>query len=169
MKKVGNTRVIHLIMLALLIVVIWVAYQRVSLVLKHKAQKDEKAKPFTSHIIDEKKAAQIKHARQLAEKAELLTHLTQEERDQVIAIAQEIDALEEQYLTPSSPAIALLGPIGTANVVLKEQGLERNIVIKLNELGEILQQHFAQKHKGPFQPTNDLTAALAQIKHLLKH
>jgi hypothetical protein len=167
MKKNGNVRIMHLVMLALLLVVIWVAYQRISLILKYRAEKKEKNEPFTSHVIDEKRAALIKQARQLAEKSELLTHLNTQEREQIAAITQQITALETQYLTPTSPAIAFLGPIGTANIVLKEQTVERDIAIQLNELGAILHHHF--EHKGPFEPAHDLPAALAQVEHLLKH
>ncbi len=169
MNENGNARIINLVMLALLLVVIWIAYQRVSLILKYRAEKKEKAETFTAHVIDEKRAALIKHARQLAEKSELLTHLTAQEREQIAAITRQIADFEQQYLAPASPAIALLGPIGTANIVLKEQTLEREIAIKLNELGAILHQHFAQEHKGPFEPADNLPAALTQVEHLLKH
>jgi hypothetical protein len=169
MKKNGNVRMINLIMLALLLVVIWVAYQRINLVLKYRAEKKEKAEIFTAHVIDEKHAALIKHARQVAEKSELLSHLTAQEREQIAAITHQIADFEQQYLAPVSPAVAFLGPIGTANIVLKEQTLEREIAIKLNDLGAILHHHFALQHKGPFEPADDLPTALIQVEHLLKH
>ena len=52
-------------------------------------------------------------------------------------LQEEIISIENQYKT-NSPAIMLLGPIGSAAIVTKEEKLERKLLTTLNKLSILL-------------------------------
>ncbi len=103
-----------------------------------------------------------------------LTLLWPDEQDQqlkpkLIALeknAQEIAVAYEK----NSPALVLLGPIGSAATVLKEKDLEKKLLENLNETGAILanlvenKQHIALN----YEPARDINAALHNNKTALR-
>ena len=66
----------------------------------------------------------------------------------ICAINHEIQNIKKQ-VTKNSPALALLGPIGTASIVLKEQQLEEKLLQAINTTGNILSTFVTYKTEQP--------------------
>src|SRR5579872_4779293 len=54
-------------------------------------------------------------------------------------IKKRLTTIEEQY-KKNSPGLALLGPIGTAAIVTKEEQLAKKLLITVNDIGNLLNQ-----------------------------
>lgn len=53
------------------------------------------------------------------------------------SLDRQLDDIEQKY-TKNTPALALLGPIGTASIVLKEEQLKQKLIFTLCEIHDIL-------------------------------
>jgi hypothetical protein len=58
---------------------------------------------------------------------------------QLDKITSSLTSIEDKY-SKNSPGLLFLGPIGTTSIVLKEQELEEQLLVSLNQLSVILQQ-----------------------------
>lgn len=130
-------------------------------------QQNADRQPFTVHEVDQTVVKNIKQAQkqidklsafaQKSDNVELLT-TTQELRDTV-------DILYKQYTT-TSPALSLLGPLGSAAIVLKEQELEKRLLSTINETGKLL-HNFVQPDVQ-YESANSTESALKNNRQLLK-
>ncbi|MDZ4151688.1 hypothetical protein [Methylicorpusculum sp.] len=103
-----------------------------------------------------------------------LTLLWPDEQDQHIKpklielekTAQEIAIAYEK----NSPALVLLGPIGSVATVLKEKDLEKKLLETINETGAILANLIENKqHITPYyEPAHDIATALHNNKTTLR-
>ncbi len=90
--------------------------------------------PFTVHEVD---ADVITRIEQLEEqlnnlKMELLRlQASSPDQEELEDISDEVEDIKYQYQT-TSPALAFLGPLGTASIVLKEQKLEKRLLVQIN-------------------------------------
>lgn len=55
----------------------------------------------------------------------------------IAAVGRQLDDIERKY-SRNTPALALLGPIGTTSVVLKEQQLQQKLLLTLFDIHDIL-------------------------------
>jgi hypothetical protein len=80
-------------------------------------------------------------------------------------IKEQLATIEEKY-KKNSPSMALLGPIGSAAIVVKEAQLEQKLLDVLNELGKI----FANINNAleTFSPSETITSALDINKQILR-
>jgi hypothetical protein len=76
-----------------------------------------------------------------------------------------LSTIEEQY-KKNSPGLALLGPIGTAAIVTKEEQLMKKLLTVVNDLGNML--HQTAQHEVEFQPALTVSNALKNNKQLMK-
>ncbi len=78
---------------------------------------------FTDHLYTaQKQAHQLKELLEASPTPVQDAHIKQ-----LSDIAQKLSAIEEKY-TNNSPGLALLGPLGTTAIVLKEQDLEKKLL-----------------------------------------
>jgi hypothetical protein len=79
--------------------------------------------------------------------------------------AQDIAAAYEK----NSPALVLLGPIGSAATVLKEKDLEKKLLDTINQTGSILADLIQNKQKVTlnFEPAQDIQNGLQHNKKAL--
>src|SRR5260221_11655244 len=52
----------------------------------------------------------------------------------ITEIKNKIATIEEQY-KKNSPGLALLGPIGTTAIVMKEEQLQKKLLVAINDMG----------------------------------
>jgi len=76
-----------------------------------------------------------------------------------------LSTIEEQY-KKNSPGLALLGPIGTAAIITKEEQLMKKLLVVVNDLGNML--HQISQHEAEFQPALNVSNALKNNKQLIK-
>ena len=83
----------------------------------------------------------------------------------IVDLKTQLSTIEEQY-KKNSPSLILLGPIGTAAIVIKEEQLLKKLLIVTNNIGNILHQI---SHKEiEFQPALTVHNALQNNKHYMK-
>jgi len=88
---------------------------------------------------------------------------------------QKLDELHEQVqtirnkYTHNSPALAFLGPIGTAAIVFKEQNLEQELLNIINELGDTVHAlaHTLEKELS-YKPFETIENALHYNQNMLE-
>lgn len=80
-------------------------------------------------------------------------------------IKNKLNAIEEKYKT-NSPGVMLLGPIGSAAIIAKEEKLQKKLLTILNELNQIL--HTINNKTDNFQPIETIHTALKNNKKLLQ-
>jgi hypothetical protein len=80
-------------------------------------------------------------------------------------IKKQLIDIEEKYKT-NSPGIMLLGPLGSAAIVTKEERLKKQLLDIANELYETL--HHIHNEQEEFQPIENITLVLQNNKKLLK-
>ena len=80
-------------------------------------------------------------------------------------IKSRLAAIEELYKT-NSPGVMLLGPIGSAAIVAKEEKLQRKLLELANDLNKIV--HAINNKDDVFQPAETIDIVLANNKTLLK-
>jgi hypothetical protein len=73
--------------------------------------------------------------------------------------------IEEKYKT-NSPGVMLLGPIGSAAIVTKEEKLQQQLLELVNDINKIL--HMIINKVDDFQPEKSIDIALNSNKSLLK-
>ncbi|HEX4069354.1 MAG TPA: hypothetical protein VHX42_04620 [Candidatus Babeliales bacterium] len=87
-------------------------------------------------------------------------------------IKEQLTIIEEKY-KKNSPSLALLGPIGSAAIVVKEAQLEQKLLEAVNELSKIFAniEHpysaEASKDKQEFKPSQTINCALDTNKKSL--
>jgi len=80
-------------------------------------------------------------------------------------IKNRLAAIEELYKT-NSPGVMLLGPIGSAAIVAKEEKLQRKLLELGHDLNKIV--HAINNKDDVFQPAETIDIALANNKILLQ-
>jgi hypothetical protein len=80
-------------------------------------------------------------------------------------IKSKLNVIEEKYTT-NSPGIMLLGPLGSAAIVTKEEKLQKKLLTILNDLNQIL--HTINNKKDDFQYIETIHMALKSNKKLLQ-
>jgi hypothetical protein len=79
-------------------------------------------------------------------------------------IKGQLTTIEEKY-KKNSPGLALLGPIGSAAIVVKEKELEQKLLTVVNDLGTI----FAKiNNNSEFMPAQTINCALSTNKEILR-
>jgi hypothetical protein len=95
------------------------------------------AEPFTVHELNQAFLIQLEAAKAQVQQAAQKVSINTQRAAEVQAIAQELETIYHKY-TNNSPALALLGPIGTTAIVLKEYELEKRLRKALSKLGSLL-------------------------------
>lgn len=80
-------------------------------------------------------------------------------------IQNRLATIEEKY-KKNSPGLALLGPIGTASIVMKEEELNKKLLDTINDLGKVL--HSMHSTPEAFQPATTIDTGLMTNKSLIK-
>lgn len=89
---------------------------------------------------------------------------TKEIADEIDAIQNDLAMIEEKYKT-NSPGIMLLGPIGSAAIVAKEEKLKNKLLNTVNAINKIA--HAIHQKEDEFQPAPTINIALENNKKLL--
>lgn len=77
----------------------------------------------------------------------------------------QLTTIEEHY-KKNSPGLALLGPIGTASIVIKEEKLNKKLLTAVNDINGLL--HKISTSTTSFEPALTIDNGLAINKKLLK-
>jgi hypothetical protein len=85
--------------------------------------------------------------------------------DIIAQIKEELTTIEEKY-KKNSPGLMLLGPIGSAAIVAKEEKLQQKLLAVLNELGTIFTT--INNPDLIFTPAETINTALHNNKRLLQ-
>lgn len=80
-------------------------------------------------------------------------------------IKKRLATIEEKYKT-NSPGIMLLGPIGSAAIVTKENKLRKKLLDVVNDINKIL--HTISNQENTFQNIETISIALENNKQLLQ-
>lgn len=80
-------------------------------------------------------------------------------------LKERLITIEEHY-KKNSPSLALLGPIGTASIVIKEEKLNKKLLAAVNDIHGLL--HKINTPTIPFEPAVTVDNGLATNKILLK-
>ncbi|MFC1842536.1 hypothetical protein ACFLYU_02665, partial [Candidatus Dependentiae bacterium] len=112
-----------------------------------KKEKPSVWKKFDVHELDKDFLFAIKETR---EQVELITALAteQEALKDLENMQKDLLTIEKKY-KKNSPATFLLGPLGTASIVLKEQKLEKELLAIVNKVTTLLQ---GIAHSGQTDP-----------------
>lgn len=85
--------------------------------------------------------------------------------DELAEIQHKLANIEEKY-KKNSPGIALLGPIGSAAIVIKEEQLQQQLLKIINDLNRIVVS--INNIENEFLPSQTITDGLARNKQLLR-
>ncbi len=106
--------------------------------------------PFEVHELDQAFLNQIHDAlaqgsrlQQLAAQTIKLDRVATQRLDRILQAIREIKTNYSQ----NSPAVALLGPLGSTAIVIKEKKLTEQLLHEINRLGALLQEIKDQKNK----------------------
>jgi hypothetical protein len=99
------------------------------------------------HFLEEHPVYALEHAQTIAE------------------IKQQLATIEEKY-KKNSPGLALLGPIGSAAIVVKEAQLEQKLLNVVNDLGTIFAK--INNTSEAFSPAQTINCALGTNKEILR-
>lgn len=80
-------------------------------------------------------------------------------------LKEQLATIEEQY-KKNSPGLALLGPIGTASIIIKEEKLNKKLLTAVNDINALL--HKVSTPTTAFEPVLTIDKGLAINKTLLK-
>lgn len=83
----------------------------------------------------------------------------------IAEIKEQITTIEEKY-KKNSPGLALLGPIGTAAIVAKEEQLQAKLLTAVNDLSKIFTS--IDNQQEDFVPAQSINSALDSNKQLLR-
>ena len=83
--------------------------------------------------------------------------------DTLTDIKKQLTTIEEKY-KKNSPGLTLLGPIGSAAIVVKEKELEKQLLATINDLGKIFANITQQEQ---FASTPNINYALNNNKKVL--
>ena len=113
----------------------------------------------TTHAIDQEMLNHIELAQSHIDQLNGFIKPATKKNTQLKSIAQRLVQLKRAY-RHTSPAIALLGPIGTAGIILKETELEKNFLKIVNVMRILLQTLTHDQNDAP---------AYTSIKQGLEH
>lgn len=80
-------------------------------------------------------------------------------------LKKQLATIAEDY-KKNSPGLALLGPIGTASIVIKEEKLNKKLLTAVNDINALL--HKINTATTPLEPALTIDNGLATNKTLLK-
>ena len=80
-------------------------------------------------------------------------------------IKKQLASIEEKYKT-NSPGVMLLGPLGSAAIITKEEKLKKQLLDIANELNKILRD--INNNVDKFQPIENIALVLENNKELLR-
>jgi len=83
----------------------------------------------------------------------------------IAEIKDQLTSIEEKY-KKNSPGLALLGPIGSAAIVAKEEQLQQKLLTAVNNLSKIFA--IINNHVDTFTPAQTINSALDTNKQLLR-
>lgn len=154
-KHTISSRIRDILIFILLVLLVRFALQR---------NAKEGDKPFVIHEIDPQMATYLTQALQQFEHYLKLPMLSDDDVLETTAALERIENIEKKYMH-TSPAIALLGPLGTTSVVLKERNLENQLLHELNELGRLMHERLG--YREPFRESASIQKALNANQRLL--
>ena len=105
-----------------------------------------KRKSFSVHEVDQNILAQIKDLQTQIDQAIELIEPSTTPAAQLESMKQRLAQFRREY-KHTSPAVALLGPIGYTGIVVKEQRIEKGILKITNTLNSILHKHAQQEEE----------------------
>jgi len=124
-------------------------------------------KSFSVHEVDQDVLALIKDLQTQIDQAIELVQPSTTQAAQLESMKQRLVQFKREY-KHTSPAVALLGPIGYTGIVVKEHRIEKGILKITNTLNSILHEH--AQHEEKFVPVKAIAegvetghAILAQI------
>ena len=124
-------------------------------------------KSFSVHEVDQNILAQIKDLQTQIDQAIKLIESSSTQAAQLQSMKQRLAQFRREY-KHTSPAVALLGPIGYTGIVVKEHRIEKGILKITNTLNSILHEH--AQHEEEFVPVKAIAegvetghAILAQL------
>jgi len=164
-KKKFITIIGDLLLFLLLIVLISYAAKRVNRFILIQKQS-------YIHELDRTFIGYLHTAKQQLQKTKQIAYIKEKNYDllekKLNALQQHLSYIEEKYST-NSPGLALLGPIGTTAIVLKERKLAQKLYKTVHEIGSILHDYIKNISYQllPSIETN-LRANKAMIKQLHK-
>jgi septal ring factor EnvC (AmiA/AmiB activator) len=85
--------------------------------------------------------------------------------DELAEIQHKLASIEEKY-KKNSPSLALLGPIGSAAIVIKEEQLQQQLLTTVNDLNKLVIS--INNPLDSFLPTSTINDGLAMNKQLLR-
>lgn len=95
--------------------------------------------------------------------------LTEDLEKELFYIQGNVDDIATKY-EKNSPALVLLGPIGTTGIVLKEQELEKKLLKMVNKIGSVAHTIQANsKVASTFEAASSIENGLKQNSQLLKN
>ena len=103
-------------------------------------------KSFSVHEADQDVLALIKDLQTQIDQAIELVQPSTTQAAQLESMRQRLIQFEREYKY-TSPAVALLGPIGYTGIVIKEQRIEKGILKITNTLNSILHEHAQQEEE----------------------
>lgn len=80
-------------------------------------------------------------------------------------IKKQLTIIEEKYKT-NSPGVMILGPIGSAAIVSKEEKLQKKLLDIANQVNKIL--HVMHNKEHEYQSLETINSALANNKNLMQ-
>lgn len=101
---------------------------------------------FVAHEPDQNIFEYIKEAQTQIQALKKITPATSKQSAQLESIAHRLVQLKNQY-AKTSPGIALLGPIGTAGIIVKENELDKNLLKMVRMIRSILQLHLSDEQE----------------------
>ncbi len=169
--KKSTLIIIDIMCVALLVGLIYVAIQR------KKQPRDQRQYPQTGkrslevHEVDKTVMHQIEA---LHEQIDTMLHLAIHDdmdsatRERLKDLGQKIREIEKKY-THTSPALSLLGPIGTTSIVLKERQLANQLLNITNQIGHLLHDilYGSSEHTSHAKATS-IEASIAKNAQLIK-
>ncbi len=157
MKYSFFSRIRDILFLCALVLLAKTAIERTTSFIK--LHKDSMIHELDTNFIDQIYTAQ----RQLhfLEEHPLYAH---EYANALAEIKQQLATIEEKY-KKNSPGLALLGPIGSAAIVVKEAQLEQKLLNVVNDLSAV----FAKtNNSSEFMPAQTINCALGNNKQAIK-
>ncbi|TET33778.1 hypothetical protein E3J61_03700 [Candidatus Dependentiae bacterium] len=129
----------------------------------------EEDKSFSVHEVDQDVLALIKDLQTQIDQAIELVQPSTTQAAQLASMKQRLVQFKREY-KHTSPAVALLGPIGYTGIVVKEHRIEKGILKITNTLNSILHSH--AQHEEEFVPVKAIAegvetghAILAQLNN----
>jgi len=121
------------------------------------------SKPFSVHEVDQDVLTQLKDLHQQIEQTMKLIEPSSTQAAQLESMRQRLIQFKREY-KHTSPAVALLGPIGYTGIVVKERRIEKGILKIVNSLNSILHQHVPQQEE--YRPVKVIAEGI-EITHMM--